>query len=153
MAECGVFTDWEVAEAQRDAIVAALPATFRTPIQIRKYIQGMSGKRLGEGVRAGIWLKPLGSESGTTFNAVQDVRHSTLLVMVQPSSTGDSSGAPRYDTYRQLIRGAFQNRRSTGLLCELFSQVDEADYEIDERLQRKMDVNLMVITTTIREAR
>ena len=146
------YTDWEVAQAQMSQIVAGLPDTIRTP-QLRKYIAGMEGKRLTEQLRAGVWLKPLGSVSGTTFSCVQDVRHPTLLVVAEKSSTGDSDGAPLYDVYRQLIRRIFQNRRSTGLDCEMYSTVDEGSYEIDEALQRIMDVQTFVITTVIREDR
>lgn len=151
------YTDWEVAEAQKAQLISGLdqrfPGTHRTPIQVRKYITGMVGKRLTDQVKAGIWLKPLGSEPGTTFSCVQDVRHPTLLVMVQPSTTGDSDGAPRYDNYRQLVRDLFHNRRATGLNCEMYSHVVPEDYEVDERLQRAMDVQIFLITTVIRESR
>ena len=98
-------------------------------------------------------MKPLGSVSGTTFSCVQDVRHPTLLIIAEASSTGDSASTPLYDDYRQLIRQLFQNRRGTGLDCEMYSTVEEGSYEIDEAIQRKMDVQMFVITTVIREDR
>lgn len=147
------YTDWEVAEAQLDQIVTGLPTGIRAP-QLRKYIEGVAGKKITEQLKVGVWLKPIGSESGTTYSCVQDVRHPTLLIIAEASSTGDSYGTPLYDTYRQLIRRLFQNRRATGLDCEMYSTVQEGDYEIDERLlQRKMDIQMFVITTVIREDR
>lgn len=147
------YTDYEVSQEHAKLLEENLPPMFRTPIQVRKYIEGVRGRRIGEGLKEGIWVKPIGSVSGTTFSSVQDVAHRSLVIVAQRSTTGDMPNAPRYDRFRQTIRKLFQNRRSTRLKCELYTTVSEGSYEIDEALMRKLDVDIFEISTRFREDR
>ncbi len=144
------YTDWEVTQAHAVQIVNCLPSNVRRPV-VRKYIAGVRRERLTEQLKSGVWLKPLGSQPNTTFSSLQDVTHSSLLIIAQGSSTGDSNGAPLLDAYRQCVRRLFHNKRGSGLQCEMYSTVRSAQYDIDEALQRKLDVQLFVISSRFRE--
>lgn len=148
----GQYTDWEIAQEIARVLRQNQAAGYRNP-QVRKYIAGMSGNRLTEQLKVGVWVKPLGSQSVRTMSCVEDVNHKTLVVIAEAYSTGDSEQTPTGDNYRQLIRRLFHNRRGTALVCEMYSTVRETNYDIDEALQRKLDVQLFVIESRFREDR
>lgn len=146
------YTDWEIAIEHARLLQGALPSPMRK-VQVRKFIEGMTGRRLGEGLRAGVYVKPIGGVTAKSFSDINDVDRSSLIVVATKSTTGESREAPMVDRCRQAIRGLFDNRRATCLPCEIFSYLSPSSYEIDEALQRTMDVDLLVVTTRYREDR
>ena len=69
------------------------------------------------------------------------------------SSTRQSSGATDYELIRDKIRDLFQDRRATGLAGELYSYTSTADYDTDDVVSRKYDIDIIEISTVFREDR
>lgn len=147
-------TDWDVSERHAEIIGEHWPPNVkvRKP-QLFKKIPGVTGKRFTETVKSGIWLKPLGSQPGRTFSSVRDVVRKTLVVFVSGSSTRQSSTETDYELIRDKIRDLFQDRRVTGLDGELYSYTSMGDYDLDDVVSRKYDIDIIEISTVFREDR
>lgn len=148
------YTDWDVSQQHAQVIKDNWPAGIkvRKPI-VLKNIPGVTGKRITETIKSGIWIKPLGSSPGRTFSGVRDVVRRSLVVFVSGTTTGQSMGATDYETVRDMIRDLFQDRRSTGLDGEMYSSTAMTDYDMDDTARRKYDVDLIEIQTIFREDR
>ena len=148
------YTDWDVSEEHARLINELWPdgVTVRRP-ELRKSVQGLTGKRVGDGIRSGMWMKPLGSQPGRTWSGIRDVARKTLVVFVSGSTTGQSVEATDYEKVRDMIRDRFQDRRATCLDGEMFSTASAGDYDIDDAISRKYDIDMMEITTILREDR
>jgi len=147
-------TDWDVSERHADIINANWPSDVkvRKP-QLLKKIPGVTRKRFTETVKSGVWLMPLGSQPGRTFSSVRDVVRKTLLVFVSGSSTRQSVTESDYELIRDKIRDLFQDRRVTDLDGELFSYTSMGDYDMDDVVSRKYDIDIIEISTIFREDR
>jgi len=147
-------TDWDVSERHAEIIRANWPASIavRKP-QLFKKIPGVTGKRFTETVKSGVWLKPLGSQPGRTFSSVRDVVRKTLVVFVSGSSTRQSQTETDYELVRDKIRDLFQDRRVTDLDGELYSYTSMGDYDMDDVVSRKYDIDIIEISTVFREDR
>lgn len=147
-------TDWDVSERHAEIIRENWPASIavRKP-QLFKKIPGVTGKRFTETVKSGVWLKPLGSQPGRTFSSVRDVVRKTLVVFVSGSSTRQSQTETDYELVRDKIRDLFQDRRVTGLDGELYSYTSMGDYDLDDVVSRKYDIDIIEISTVFREDR
>ena len=145
-------TDWEVSSTHAQLINDNWPSgvNVRRP-ELLKKIPGVTGKRFTETVKSGVWIKPLGSQSGRTFSGVRDVIRKTLVVFVSGSSTRQSGSATDYELVRDKIRELFQDRRVTGLSGEIISSTSMGDYDMDDVVSRKYDIDTMEISTTFRE--
>lgn len=145
--------DWDVSTEHARLIVANWPRVSVRRPELRKRIPGLTGRRLSDEIRSGIWMKPLGSESGKTFSSVRDVARKTAVLFVIGSTTNQSAEATEYEIVRDLIRELFHDRRATCLNGEIYSRVLTGDYDIDDALSRKYDVDLLEIVTWFREDR
>jgi hypothetical protein len=147
-------TDWDVSVSHQKAINEHWPSDVyvRKP-ELRKVIPGLTGKRINSDVRSGMWMKPLGSETSRSFSSVRDITRKTLVLFVSGSSTEQSRGATDYEVVRDMIRDLFQDRRATGLCGEMFSKVSTTDYDIDDAISRKYDIDLLEINSIFREDR
>jgi hypothetical protein len=147
-------TDWDVSERHAEIIRSNWPegVSIRKP-QLLKKIPGVTGKRFTETVKSGVWLKPLGSQPGRTFSSVRDVVRKTLLVFVSGSSTRQSQSETEYELVRDKVRDLFQDRRVTDLNGELYSYTSMGDYDIDDVVSRKYDIDIIEISTVFREDR
>jgi hypothetical protein len=122
----------------------------RRPIVLKK-IPGFTGKRFTETIKSGMWIKPLGSVSQRTFSSVRDISRRSLVVFVSGSSTGRSPGETDYEKIRDKIRELFQDRRATCLDGEMYSRTSVSDYDIDDVISRKYDIDIIEIETIFRE--
>jgi hypothetical protein len=77
----------------------------------------------------------------------------TLVVFVSGSSTRQSESATDYELIRDKIRDLFQDRRVTGLAGEIISQTSMGDYDMDDVVSRKYDIDIIEINTLFREDR
>jgi len=147
-------TDWDVSRRHAEIISENWPADVKTrKPQLLKKIPGVTGKRFTETVKSGIWLKPLGSQPGRTFSSVRDVVRKTLVVFVSGSSTRQSATETDYELIRDRIRDLFQDRRVTDLDGELYSRTSMGDYDMDDVVSRKYDIDIIEISTIFREDR
>lgn len=121
--------------------------------ELLKKIPGVTGKRFTETVKSGVWIKPLGSQPVKTFSSVRDVERKTLVVFVSGSSTRQSESATDYELIRDKIRDLFQDRRVTGLSGEIISFTSMGDYDMDDVVSRKYDIDIIEISTVFREDR
>lgn len=147
-------TDWDVSVAHSQAITDNWPSDVyvRKP-ELRKSVPGLTGKRINSGIRSGVWMKPLGSSTARSFSSVRDISRKTLVLFVSGSSTEQSRGETDYERVRDMIRDIFQDRRATGLCGEMYSKVSMTDYDIDDAISRKYDIDLIEIETIFREDR
>ncbi len=147
-------TDWDVSSTHAQMIRDNWPSgvDVRRPKLLKK-IPGVTGKRFTETVKSGVWIKPLGSQSVKTFSSVRDVARKTLVVFVSGSSTRQSSSATDYELIRDKIRELFQDRRVTGLSGEIISTTSMSDYDQDDVVSRKYDIDVLEISTVFREDR
>lgn len=148
------YTDWEITQKHAEVIQAIWPddvADFR--LEVRKKIPGVTEKRITEKIKAGIWLKPLGSRPGRTFSNARDINRRSLFIFVSGSTTAQSDEATDYEKIRDAIISTFQDRRATGLDGELYSFTSAGDYDIDDVISRRHDVDLIQIETRFREDR
>ena len=147
-------TDWDISQAHAQVINDNWPAgvTVRRPV-VRKNVQGVTGKRITETIKSGMWIKPLGSRSGRTFSGVRDVSRRSLVVFVSGSTSGQSADATDYEKIRDKIRDLFQDRRATCLDGELYSSTSMGDYDMDDVVRRKYDIDIIAIETLFREDR
>jgi hypothetical protein len=147
-------TDWEVSNTHAQIIRDNWPAgvSVRRP-ELLKKIPGVTGKRFTETVKSGVWIKPLGSQSVKTFSSVRDVERKTLVVFVSGSSTRQSGSATDYEQIRDKVRDLFQDRRVTGLSGEIISFTSMGDYDMDDVVSRKYDIDTIQISTVFREDR
>jgi hypothetical protein len=147
-------TDWEVSSTHAQMIRDNWPAgvKVRRP-ELLKKIPGVTGKRFTETVKSGVWIKPLGSQPVRTFSCVRDIMRKTLVVFVSGSSTRQSESATDYELIRDKIRDLFQDRRVTGLAGEIISQTSMGDYDMDDVVSRKYDIDIIEINTLFREDR
>lgn len=147
-------TDWEVTNQHAKIIIENWPTAVgvRKP-EVRKTIPGVYGDRIGQGIRAGIWMKPLGSLSGRTYSGVRDIQRSTLMVFVQGSTTAQSREVTDYERIRELVRDLFHDRRGTQLDGEIYSRIRTVDYDIDDGVSREYDVDVIEIMSWFREER
>lgn len=147
-------TDWAVSTKHAQLIRDNWPSGVgvRRP-ELLKKIPGVTGKRFTETVKSGVFLKPLGSQPGRTFSGVRDVVRKTLVVFVSGSSTRQSSGTTDYELIRDKIRDLFQDRRATGLAGEMYSFTSAGDYDMDDVVSRKYDIDIIEISTVFREDR
>ena len=118
---------------------------------VLKSVPGLTGKRFTETIKSGIWVKPLGGITQRTFSSVRDISRRSLVVFVSGSSTGRSGGATDYEKIRDMIRETFHDRRSTCLDGEMFSRTSMSDYDIDDVVSRKYDIDIIEIETIFRE--
>lgn len=146
------YSDWEVTQKHAEVIRRHCPVETRH-MQVRKVIPGVTTDRIIKGLKSGIWIKPLGSVPGMTFSCVQDMGRRSLVVFAEGTTTGQSSGTPRYDAVRNKVIGLFHNRRATGLNGEKYSLCTVRRYDIDDVLRRELDVDVYEIMTWIREDR
>lgn len=146
--------DWDVSVRHGELIRDNWPAgvNVKRP-EIRKTIPGLSGRRISEQIKSGIWMKPLGSMPGKTFSCVRDVGRRTLMLFVEGSTTGMSTRASDYEVIRDLVRELFHDRRVTGLDGEMYSRVTLGTYDIDDKVSRQYDIDMIEITTWFREDR
>jgi len=146
------YTDYEVTQRHADVIVSEWPDSVlvRQP-EVRKTIPGVVGKRIGEGVKAGIWIKPLGKQIAKSWSSVRDVRRSSMVLFVQGSTTSLIDSQQGYEVIRELITELFHDRRGTKLCGELISRVSVGDYDIDDKVSRTYDIDILIITSTFRE--
>jgi hypothetical protein len=145
-------TDWDVSVEHSRVIQENIPdgVTIRTPVVLKK-VPGLTGKRFTETIKSGIWIKPLGGLSQRTFSSVRDISRRSLVVFVSGSSTGRSGGATDYEKVRDMIREKFHDRRATCLDGEMFSRTSMSDYDIDDVISRKYDIDIIEIETVFRE--
>lgn len=145
-------TDWDVSVEHARVIEEGWPddVNVRRPVVLKK-IPGITGKRFTETVKSGMWIKPLGSVSQRTFSSVRDISRRSLVVFVSGSSTGRSSGETDYEKIRDKIRELFQDRRATCLDGEMYSRTSVSDYDIDDVISRKYDIDIIEIETIFRE--
>lgn len=145
-------TDWEVTVEHARVIEENWPSgvNVRRPVVLKK-IPGVTGKRFTETVKSGVWMKPLGSSPLRTYSAVRDIERSSLVVFVSGSTSGRSSGATDYEKLRDMIVSVFHDRRSTCLDGEVYSQVSVSDYDMDDVVSRKYDIDTIQIKTVFRE--
>lgn len=148
------YTDWEVSQTHAQVINDNWPdgVSVRRPI-VRKNVQGVTAKRITETIKSGMWIKPLGSQPGRTFSGVRDVVRKSLVVFVSGTTSGQSSAATDYEKIRDKIRDLFQDRRSTGLNGEMYSFTSMGDYDMDDVVRRKYDIDIIEISTIFREDR
>jgi hypothetical protein len=148
------YTDWEISQAHAQVINNNWPAgvSVRRPT-VRKNVQGVTGKRITETIKSGMWIKPLGSQPGRTFSGVRDVVRKSLVIFVSGTTSGQSSEATEYEKIRDKIRDLFQDRRSTGLNGEMYSYTSMGDYDMDDVVRRKYDIDIIEISTIFREDR
>lgn len=147
-------TDWDVSLEHARVIEENWPAgvNVRRPVVLKK-IPGVTGKRFTETIKSGMWIKPLGGVTQRSFSSVQDVSRRSLVVFVSGSSSGRSSGETDYEKVRDMIRSVFQDARSTCLDGEMFSRTSMTDYDIDDVVSRKYDIDIIEIETIFREDR
>jgi len=147
-------TDWEVSSTHAQMIRDNWPdgVKVRRP-ELLKKIPGVTGKRFTETVKSGVWIKPLGSQPVKTFSSVRDVERKTLVVFVSGSSTRQSGSTTDYEQIRDKIRDLFQDRRVTGLSGEIMSFTSMGDYDMDDVVSRKYDIDIIEISTVFREDR
>jgi hypothetical protein len=147
-------TDWEVSSTHAQMIRDNWPdgVKVRRP-ELLKKIPGVTGKRFTETVKSGVWIKPLGSQPVKTFSSVRDVARKTLVVFVSGSSTRQSGSTTDYEQIRDKIRDLFQDRRVTGLSGEIMSFTSMGDYDMDDVVSRKYDIDIIEISTVFREDR
>lgn len=145
-------TDWDVSVEHARVIEEAWPndVNVRKPVVLKK-IPGVTGKRFTETVKSGMWIKPLGSVPQRTFSSVQDISRKSLVVFVSGTSTGRSSGETDYEIIRDKIRELFHNKRATCLDGEMYSRTSVSDYDIDDVVSRKYDIDIIEIETIFRE--
>ena len=136
-------TDWSVSTTHAQLVNDNWPdgVSVRRP-ELLKKIPGVTGKRFTETVKSGVWMKPLGSQPGRTFSGVRDVVRKTLVVFVSD-----------YELIRDKIRDLFQDRRATGMNGELYSFTSMGDYDTDDVVSRKYDIDTIEISTVFREDR
>lgn len=146
------YSDWDVSKKHVELIKKNAPRSLRV-MDARKSIPGVNGKRVSDGLKAGVWTKPLGSRPGKTFSCVQDMAHISLVVFAQGSSTSQATSTPDYDALRTKILGLFHNRRATGLDGEIYSLVSVGDYDIDDAIARELDIDIYEIASWFREDR
>jgi len=147
-------TDWDVSEAHAKAISDNWPTdVFVRKPELRKSIPGLTGKRINGDIRSGMWLKPLGGTIFRSFSSVRDISRKTLVLFVSGSSTQQSKGSTDYERIREMIRDTFQDCRATGLCGEMYSTTSMGDYDIDDSISRKYDIDLIEIETVFREDR
>lgn len=149
-----IRTDWEVSQAHAREIINHWPDAVRVKKpEVRKNIRGVRGKRITDMIGAGMWIKPLGSVTGKSFSSVRDIGRRSLVVFAESTTTGMSEGETSYEIIRDLIRELFHDRRGCELPCELYSRVEAPDYDIDDALARKLDIDILEITSWFREDR
>ena len=98
-------------------------------------------------------MKPLGGQTTRSFSSVRDISRKTLVLFVSGSSTEQSRGETDYERIRDMMRDLFQDRRATGLCGEMYSTLSMTDYDIDDVISRKYDIDLIEIETIFREDR
>lgn len=145
-------TDWDVSLEHARIIEEGWPedVNVRKPVVLKR-IPGFTGKRFTETIKSGMWIKPLGGVSMRTFNTVRDISRRSLVVFVSGSSTGRSGGFTDYEAIRDKIRDLFQDRRATCLDGEMYSTTSMSDYDIDDSISRKYDIDIIQIETVFRE--
>ena len=145
-------TDWDVSLEHARIIEEGWPenVNVRKPVVLKR-IPGFTGKRFTETIKSGMWIKPLGGVSMRTFNTVRDISRRSLVVFVSGSSTGRSADYTDYETIRDKIRDLFQDRRATCLDGEMYSTTSMSDYDIDDSISRKYDIDIIQIETVFRE--
>ena len=147
------YTDWQITKLHAREINNLPTLKLPLPAAHRKRIPAVRGDSIGDELKSGVWLAPLGSSYGTTFSSVQDVGHSTLVLMAQGTSTDQTDSEPDFANWRQQIADLFHNKRVLGLPGEMYSTVDLMEYNLSERLSRTMDVVALRITSWFREDR
>lgn len=146
------YDDWTIAEHHRNLVADALGDTMRRP-HLALNIPGLQGNRLTDSVRAGVWMAPHASRITRQFSSTQDIRRDTLLLMVSGTSTTKADQTPDLMKAAEALRTAFAVKRALKLLGELYTEMSQSDYQIDDGVRRKYDLMQFVISTTIREDR
>lgn len=147
-------SDWSISEAHLKVLVNNWPTVGVRKPELRKSIPGMSGKRfVMSDMKSGIWMKPMGSRIGRTWSSVRDVGRGTLVLIVDGSTSQQSRQETDYEIIRDRIRELFHDRRSLDLEGELYSRVTVRDYDIDDSISRKFDIDIIEITSWFREDR
>lgn len=147
-------TDWEVTKQHAQVINDNWPSGVgvRKP-EVRKTIPGVYGTRISQGIRSGIWMKPLGSLSGRTYSGVRDIQRSTLVVFAQATTTAQLQDVTDYERIRELVRDLFHDRRGTQLNGEVYSRIRTMNYDMDDGVSREYDVDVIEIMSWFREER
>jgi hypothetical protein len=146
------YTDFDITKRHAAIIESEWPDSVKVQRpEVRKTIPGVKGTRITEGVRTGIWMKPLGRKTAKSWSSIRDIRRSTMVLFVLGSTTSLNDEQQPYEVIRELITELFDDRRGTKLCGELISTVSVGNYDVDDKLSRTYDIDVLVITSTFRE--
>lgn len=146
------YTDWQITQKHAEILRTNSPIETRH-MNVRKSIPGVVGKRITRDIKTGLWFKPLGLGAGKQFSCVHDTIRTSLVVLVQGTTTGQAKTTPDYDEFRKWVYALFHQRRATGLNGEVYTMVSAGDYDMDDGLAGEFDVDVYEIASRFREDR